>query len=322
MKILVTGATGYIGASASRALKSAGYDVSGLARSADAEGRLQQVGLDMVQGDFADPESLARAVKGFDAVLSTASTAGLSGEGNGFDRDRDAVIAMLNAMDGSGKMLVFTSGSAVIGVFGGGEVRDEVFDEDVALPLPVELVAPPALSVNPMLAGALRAAMGARIETEKAVLQASGVQGIVMRPGLVYGAGGSFDIPALIEAARKLGAAPHVGSGATLHSYLHIDDLGELYRRTIERAPKGTVINGAAADVSMLDLAKAVSQLIGAGDTTKPVSLEELFAATGPPGISLALNKRLGTEKTRRLLGWAPSRTDILEDVATGSYAR
>jgi hypothetical protein len=46
---------------------------------------------------------------------------------------------------------------------------------------------------------------------------------------------------------------------------------------------------------------------------------------TPPPsaasGISLSLNKRLSSDKTRRLLDWTPKRTDIGDDIAFGSYA-
>ncbi|MFA6117598.1 MAG: NAD-dependent epimerase/dehydratase family protein [Sphingomonas sp.] len=321
MKILVTGATGYIGASVARALKVAGHDVFGLARSPDSAARLELAGLAPVAGDFADPASLAAAVLGVDAVVSTASTAAMPGQGNGFDRDQVAVTAMIDALRGSGKLVIFTSGSAVIGTFTGGACSDEVHDEYASLPLAPDSVAPPHLNLNPMLTAALGAAMRARIDTEKAVLTATGVRGVVIRPGLVYGYGGSFDIPALISAARALGGAPHFGEGAFLHSYLHIDDLGELYRLTVEKALRGTVIHGAAADVSMKDLAGAVNTCLGIDAETVTVSLDEMYAAAGPPGISLALSKRLDTQKTRDLLGWAPGRTDILEDVATGSYA-
>ena len=37
--------------------------------------------------------------------------------------------------------------------------------------------------------------------------------------------------------------------------------------------------------------------------------------------VSLSLDKHLASERTRRLLGWAPSRTDILRDIESGSYA-
>jgi hypothetical protein len=37
--------------------------------------------------------------------------------------------------------------------------------------------------------------------------------------------------------------------------------------------------------------------------------------------MSLSLNKRLSSEKTRKLLDWSPKRADIGEDIAFGSYA-
>lgn len=37
--------------------------------------------------------------------------------------------------------------------------------------------------------------------------------------------------------------------------------------------------------------------------------------------MSLSVNKRLASDKTRRLLDWTPRRYDLLEDVEGGSYA-
>jgi hypothetical protein len=38
-------------------------------------------------------------------------------------------------------------------------------------------------------------------------------------------------------------------------------------------------------------------------------------------GISMSLNKRLSSERTRQLTGWKPSQRDILNDIEHGSYA-
>jgi hypothetical protein len=46
-----------------------------------------------------------------------------------------------------------------------------------------------------------------------------------------------------------------------------------------------------------------------------------MLAAAGSVGISMSLNKRLSAAKTREITGWSPTRTDILQDVETGSYA-
>jgi nucleoside-diphosphate-sugar epimerase len=321
MKILVTGATGYIGGAAARDLRLAGHDVYGLARSDDAVGRLVHAGLSPVRGDFADAASLMAAVQTAEVIVSTASIGSLSGDADTFRRDRDAVRVMLSALEGSGKTLIFTSGSAVVGTFADGEASDVVYDETVALPLPESVFAPDDAHVHPMVVAGFGAAMAARIETENDVLGASGMKGIVMRPGLVYGAGGSYDLPQLIDAARRIGAAPQLGAGNTLQGFVHIDDLADLFRRAVERAPKAAVLHGVVDEVRQRDLAAAVSRLIGAGDRTETFSLEQMFSAAGAVGISMSLNKRLSADKTREITGWSPTRTDILHDVEFGSYA-
>ncbi|MDW3688352.1 NAD-dependent epimerase/dehydratase family protein [Cupriavidus sp. CV2] len=321
MKILVTGATGYIGGAAAKALVKRGHEVFGLARSEASAGRLRLAGITPVAGDFTDNASLIRAASGVDTIVSTASIGSLAGSAETFAQDRDAIRAMLGAVEGSGKTLIFTSGSAVLGIVNGGEATRDVFDEDVRLPLPPAVFAPASANVPPLLVEMLGAAMGARVETEKEVANASGIRGIVMRPGLVYGNGGSYDLPALIRMARAQGVAPHLGAGGTLQGYVHVDDLAELYCLAVEGAPAGAVLHGVAGEVSQRELAAAVSRMIGAGDRTASLQLEEMYAAGGPVGVSLSLNKRMSSDKTRRLLGWSPTRTDILHDIEFGSYA-
>ena len=228
---------------------------------------------------------------------------------------------MLAALDGGGKTVLFTSGSAVVGTFAGGEASGIVYDEDTVLPLPEAVFAPASANVDPRVVAGFGAAMAARIETEKDVIGASGVRGIVMRPGLVYGGGGSYDIPGLIALARATGAGAHLGSGGTLQGFVHIDELADLYRLAVERAPGATVLHGVAGEVSQRDLASAISRLIGAGGRTASFSLEQMFQSAGSVGISASVNKRLSADKTRMLTGWSPVRADILDDVASGSYA-
>ena len=320
MKILVTGATGFIGGAAARALAKRGHEVFGLARSNDSAGRLRLAGITPVAGDFADSASLIKAANEVDAIVSTASIGSLAGSAETFAQDRDAIRAMLGAIEGTGKTLIFTSGSAVLGIVNGGEATPNVFDEDVDLPLPPSVFAPASANVPPVMVEMFGAAMAARVETEKEVANAAGVRGIVMRPGLVYGHGGSYDLPGLIRMARAQGVAPHLGTGATLQGYVHVDELAELYCLAVERAPAGAVLHGVAGEVSQRELAAAVSRMIGAGDRTASLAFEEMFATGGPIGVSLSLNKRMSSENTQRLLNWSPTRTDILRDIEFGSY--
>src|SRR6185312_7268148 len=132
MKVLVTGATGYLGAVAAEALATRGHQVSGLARSERSANALRERGIEPVMGDFGDPASLANAVHQArpDVVVSTASVGGASGDQAAFVRDGEAVRAIREALTDHGGALVFTSGSAVFGVFNGGDATDTVYNED------------------------------------------------------------------------------------------------------------------------------------------------------------------------------------------------
>jgi nucleoside-diphosphate-sugar epimerase len=339
MKVLVTGATGYLGAVAADALANRGHQVLGLARSERSASALRERGFEPVMGDFGDPVSLANAVHESrpDVVVSTASVGGAGGDRAVFARDGEAVRAMRDALTDHGGALVFTSGSAVFGVFNGGDATDTIYDEDARLPLPPSVFAPASAAVHPLLAAGFGEAMAARVETEQAVLADGDVRGVVVRPGLVYGRGGNSDLRSLIDRARADGRAGHWGSGGTTQSYVHVEDLAELFCLAAEFALHGAILHGVAADVTQRDLARAINRMIGTDERTDSLSLLQMLGidagtagdigasftppATAASGISLSLNKRLSSENTRKLLDWSPKRADIDEDIAFGSYA-
>jgi nucleoside-diphosphate-sugar epimerase len=354
VKVLVTGATGYIGSAVASALLKRDHEVIGLARSARSAATLRDRGIEPALGDFGDPAILGPVVgaASVDVVVSAASLGATNGDSaTTFARDRDAVRAVQAALRGPEQALVFTSGSAVFGVFNGGEQTNVVYDEDSPVPLPASTFAPASAGVHPLLVAGFGDSMAARVEAEREVLEHPSTRGIVIRPGLVYGHGGSYDIPALIRRARERGRAGHLGSGGTTQGYVHIDDLAALYCLAVEQAPRGATLHGVTAEIGQRELAHAISRMLGAGEQAESLTLVEMLGMnageriglkltkrlpehlsrrlgnifTPPPsvgfGISLSLDKRLASAKTRRLLGWSPARTDILEDIEAGSYA-
>jgi nucleoside-diphosphate-sugar epimerase len=353
MKILVTGATGYIGSATADALLRRGHHVLGLARSDLAATTLRDRGIEPAMGDFNAPKSLHASVitADVDAVINVASVGASAGDNaHTFARDRDAVRAIQSALSREDQALVFTSGSAVFGVFNDGEATDLVFDEDSRVPLAASTFAPDSATVPRMIATGFAAAMRARVETEQTVLKHPYIRGIVIRPGLVYGHGGSYDIPALIDRARARGRAGHLGSGATTQSYIHIEDLAELYCLAVEHGPNRSLLHGVVQEVTQRELAQAVNHLMGVDGDTENLTLMQMLEVgaleqlgltltgrlprrvnqtlgarfTPSPsvgfGISLSLNKRLSSDKTRQLLGWKPTRADVLNDISIGSY--
>jgi dihydroflavonol-4-reductase len=68
-RILVTGATGHLGAALVRAARARGHDVRALARKTSDRRGIAGVDVEVVEGDLLDPASLAAAVAGCDVVL-------------------------------------------------------------------------------------------------------------------------------------------------------------------------------------------------------------------------------------------------------------
>ena len=146
MRILVTGATGYIGAVVSETLSARGHTVVGTARSPAAEAELAARGYEIARADVLEPESLARAAAACDAVVHTAAT---QDEDMG-PAEQAAVRAMLAGLAGSGKAFVYTSGVWVYGSAPPGRVMDEDTPPD-----PVALFAwRPALEAEVIAAAA------------------------------------------------------------------------------------------------------------------------------------------------------------------------
>lgn len=124
MKVLVIGATGYIGAAVSGALAARGHAVTGVSRS----GGSPHPGVEGARGDIADPAGLAALAGRNDIIVHAAAPTG----------DEDADAAALEALLGAARPLVYTSGIWVLGGTGRGHA-----DEDAPLnPLPIAAFRP------------------------------------------------------------------------------------------------------------------------------------------------------------------------------------
>ncbi len=83
MRVLVTGATGFVGSHAAKALQDAGHTVRALVRTpAKLETVTARVGVDVarletVQGDMADADVVTGAIEGCDAVVHAAAVVGI-----------------------------------------------------------------------------------------------------------------------------------------------------------------------------------------------------------------------------------------------------
>jgi dihydroflavonol-4-reductase len=73
VKVLVTGASGFLGAHLCRQLDARGFSVSALVRETSSLSRLRGLSVDLVRGDITDASAMSAAVRGFDFVINAAA---------------------------------------------------------------------------------------------------------------------------------------------------------------------------------------------------------------------------------------------------------
>lgn len=106
MKALLVGATGLLGPEICERLTAAGLQVRALARSSADTGKraaLQQLGIELVEGDLKDAASLARACAGVQVVVSTASSTLSRQSGDSIETvDHRGQLALVEAAEQAG----------------------------------------------------------------------------------------------------------------------------------------------------------------------------------------------------------------------------
>ena len=288
MRVLVTGATGLIGGAVARRLVSAGHEVVGLARSDASAAQLTGQGCTVVHGDLADAASMAKAASGVDAVVHAAS----SSDQNMASYDEVATRAIVDALRGTAKRFVYTSGCLLYGATG-----DTPATEDSPL-YPIDLVR-------------FRQAL----EGEVLAAAADGVHSIVIRPGWVYGNGGGTAMM-MVGSAEEHGAARYVGDGKNRWTTVHADDLADLYLLVLEKAPAASIFNGAhGAAIPLIEIARAASQGAGAEGRVAEWPLDDARQILWGFADAIACDQVISGELAKAELGWSPSRPSIVDEL-------
>ncbi|QYC38534.1 NAD dependent epimerase/dehydratase family protein [Nonomuraea coxensis DSM 45129] len=286
MRVLVIGATGYIGAAVVERLAAGGHEVTAYVRPAADGARRVPAAAGERYGDLSDPATLRAALEsgdGFDAVVHAGQLTG--------DRETDLAVAGVPAA--AGVRMVYLSGVWVLGAVDGGD------EDSPARPIPL---------------------VAYRDEVERVVL---GGGGSVVRPGVVHGRGAGI-LVLLRDLAAERGAGVYVSAGgaAPTWPFVHVDDLAELVAAVVERG-RAVVYHGVGEEaVPLTDVAEAAARAAGVKEAAEPWPVEEAAQALGTGfAEALALGQRVGAPRTRRELGWAPSRPGVVAELIEGSYA-
>ncbi|MEJ6820440.1 NAD-dependent epimerase/dehydratase family protein [Pseudomonas sp. LF-5] len=290
MKVFITGAAGFIGGSIATGLVQAGHNVTGLVRSAEQADELKALGITPVIGTLEDSTLLAAQARAADAVINAASS-----------DHRGAVEALLDALRGSNKAFLHTSGSSIVGDASGGKSSDVIYVEDNLPPPTVD--------------------KAARVAIDNLILAAAkdGVNSAVICNTLIYGHSlgvnrDSVQLPRLLKQARKSGVVRHVGSGQNIWSNVHIEDVVALYLLALTKNVPGTFYFVESGEASFIDMTTAMAQALNLGQPQDwPLQDAEAEWGYEMANYGLGSNSRVRGKHARELLGWAPKRTSVVE---------
>ncbi|MGK5681838.1 SDR family oxidoreductase [Actinoplanes sp. URMC 104] len=286
MRVFVTGASGWIGSAVVPELLRHGHEVLGLARSDASAQAVAATGAEVLRGDLDTLDVLQEGARQSDAVIHLAFVHDFGNFADSLRKDRAAIEAIGEALEGSGKAFAIASGTLGITP---GRVATEHDQPDPATAHPRQQSAAAALA-----------------------LQNRGVRPIVVRLApSVHGAGDHGFAAVLVAVARERGVAGYVGTGENRWTAVHRDDAATLFRLAVEKAPAGAVLHGVAEEaITAREIAEAIGR--GLGLPTGPAAPED-FGWIGP---MFAGDSPASSTVTRELLGWEPTGPGLIEDLA------
>jgi len=298
MRVFITGASGHIGSAVVPELLEAGHEVIGLARSDKSAAALTAAGAEVQRGDLDDLANLRAAATASDGVIHLAfkHEAMRAGDFAGaVEADLRAVETIGDALAGTGKPLVGTSGTLLLTLAGLGRVGTEGDTLDA----------------------------GPRIEAENVVvaLAERGVRSSVIRlPPTVHS---SLDhhgyIPILIAIARDKRVSGYVGDGSNRWPAGHTLDAAHLYRLALEAAPAGSRLHAVGDEGIPF---RQIAEVIGRHLDLPVVSItpEEAAGHFGFLGAFVQLDNPTSSARTQELMGWKPTHPGLIEDLGQGHY--
>lgn len=286
MRILITGATGFVGRAVTLALLTNSHDVLALVRNPGKAADLEAAGAALAVGDMLRPDTFVPRVGEVDAVVHTAqygTSARLTRAKLEQVKAADATMTKALACLEQHQRFVYTSGCFNYGDHGDAWITEATPE-----------------TPSPLGEG--------HHDLTKYLLnlhRQAGLEVVILAPGFVYGPGGLFKA-SFYDTLQK-GQLRVFGKGENYWSPVHVDDLAQAYVRAVERDVSGEVVN--VVDDEPLRLRELVNAFTDAAGRPRvgsvpPWALKLIIG--GPLVESLTTSFRVKNDKAKRMLGWTP----------------
>ena len=280
VRVLVTGASGFLGGAVCAELLERGHHVAALVRRPGSE----PAGTTAVAGDLADANSLRRALGSAEpeAVVHLAAEIASQRDPKKIDEANvEGTRRLLAASEAAGvRRLLFTSTVVT------GDAKGALLNEET--PLPVET------------------AYGRSKQKGEQLLADSSLEGVVIRPSHVYGPGGWF-AEEFIARLRQPGRFAVIGSGQNCWDVVRVEDVASACVDALERAPAGAIYHVADDEpIRFRDFVGLAAEALGTGPPRSvPVWIARLIAGRDAVA-AVTRSARSSNAKIKSELGWEP----------------
>jgi nucleoside-diphosphate-sugar epimerase len=292
MRVFVTGAAGWVGQALVKELLDHGHQVLGLVRNDANAAILTKAGAEVHRGDLEDLESLKSGAKAADAIAHLAFIHDFTNMAHSTAVDRAAIEAMAEAIAGTGKPLIITTGTLIV------KTNGEVATEDSEIERELK--------------------MNDRWKSEDLILSLAkekNIRGMVVRLSpTTHGAGDKGFAAMFVTMARKAGRAVYIGDGSARWPAVHRRDAAVLFRLALEKGASGAIYHAVAEQGVRL---KDTMTLIG-NRLQVPVesqSVEQAVPTMGFFAYAMVMDKPTSSDKTQKELGWSPKEDGLLADM-------
>jgi len=296
MRVFVTGASGFVGSAVVNELLKNGHQVLGLVRSDKGAEQLAETGAEVYRGDVNDLPFIQKGAAACDAVIHTAFNHDFSRFKANCEDDRLVVEAFGEALAGTGKPLVITSGIGLLNNLGRLGTEDDKPQG--------------GSDANP------------RVASDEAATAAiaKGVSVYTVRlPPSVHDKGDHGFVPMIIGIDREKNESAYIGEGANKWPAVHRSDAAVLYRLIVEKQPALKTIHAVAEEGIAF---KEIAEAIGKGLNLPVVSKTGDDAAAHFTWFThfASMDCAASSAKTREALGWDPTGPGLIDDINNAGY--
>ncbi|KIJ62535.1 hypothetical protein HYDPIDRAFT_176373 [Hydnomerulius pinastri MD-312] len=289
MKVIVLGASGFIGLPVAQALSRAGHVVYGVTRSENKAKLLAAEEIIPIVADYSDPSPWLGHIPTLDAIIDTVGGTADLRTFSGALVDNVVSAVRAHRPQGCAKLtFIATSGTWVHG-----ENRNEVVTDTTPITNPAEVVAwRPAL--------------------EQRVVSEPSFNGIVIRPSLLYGKSASLFAP-LFQLASE-GKVAWYGTPGGRYATVHCDDLADVYVRAAERGQlvRGNIFDATNSQTDSVD--DFLTKLVEVSGAQGPF---EYLKPNNAYEVALTTTTLIRPYLAKALLDWTPKKAGLVDGLST-----